>query len=237
MINSIVFDMDGVLFDSEQIYYRAWAEAARKIKLSDIDACVTHCVGRNSRDIREYLLGKYGQAFQADAFIEDIRSEFSGIVAADGLPVKEGAGQLLTWLTEKQWRIALATSSGEKGTRRNLANSGFDCYFKVIVTGNMIERGKPAPDIYLLACSRLGSAPEDCFAVEDSPNGVRSAHAAGLRVILVPDMIEPTAEIARLAHKTFQSLVEVRAYLENLSGNAPSSPVLNLISANLTISL
>jgi beta-phosphoglucomutase-like phosphatase (HAD superfamily) len=76
MTNSIVFDMDGVLFDSERIYYRAWVEAGRKLNLPEIDECVTHCVGRNGSDIREYLLDKFGPSFRVDDFVEDIKEEF-----------------------------------------------------------------------------------------------------------------------------------------------------------------
>jgi HAD superfamily hydrolase (TIGR01509 family) len=215
MTNSIVFDMDGVLFDSERIYREAWRRSGRKLELTGIDECVIHCVGRNGSDIREYLLGRYGPSFPADGFIEDIKEEFNKLVDSDGLPLKDGVREILAWLADKGWKVALATSSARRSAERNLASSGLARYFQAVVTGDMTARGKPAPDIYLLACSRLGSAPEDCFAVEDSPNGVRSAHAAGLRVILVPDIIEPAAEIRRLAYKTFPSLVDVRAYLES----------------------
>ena len=216
MNNSIVFDMDGVLFDSERIYYRAWFEAARKLNLPEVDTCITHCIGRNGSDIRDYLLGQYGQDFKVDAFIEDIRSEFTKIVDTEGLPVKDGVLELLEWLTQQKWSVALATSSGRNGTERNLTATGLKHYLQIIVTGDMIQHGKPAPDIYLLACEKLGAAPADCYAVEDSPNGVKSAYAAGLKTILVPDMLDPDPEIRQLAFRVFPSLVEVKTFLENL---------------------
>ena len=123
MKNSIVFDMDGVLFDSERIYYKAWLLAGNKRNMSDIDACVTHCVGRNGSDIRTYLLGIYGQDFPVDSMIEEIRAEFTDIVNTEGLPIKSGVHELLDWLTETGWNVALATSSGKNGTARNLAVS------------------------------------------------------------------------------------------------------------------
>ena len=216
MTSSIVFDMDGVLFDSERIYFKAWHQAARKLNLPEIDDCVTHCVGRNGNDIRAYLIGRYGQQLAVDEFVEDIKAAFLKIVKAEGLPIKDGTREILEWLTQMRWKIALATSSARKSAERNLDVSGLAQYFQAVVTGDMIKHGKPAPDIYLLACEKLGESPEDCFAIEDSPNGVLSAHAAGLKAIFVPDMIEPTAEITRCAFKTFPSLVEVRAYLARL---------------------
>ena len=216
MNKNIVFDMDGVLFDSERIYYRAWLEAGRKRSMPDVDTCVTHCVGRNGNDTRAYLRGIYGQDFPVDSLIEEIRSEFTNIVDAEGLPIKIGVHALLDWLTATGWNIALATSSGKNGTARNLSVSGLARYFSIIITGDMIQNGKPSPDIYLLACKKLGARPEESFAVEDSPNGVLSAHAAGLKVLLVPDILEPGEEIKALAFKTYPTLTEVKTYLESV---------------------
>ena len=212
-MNSVIFDMDGVLFDSERIYYKAWLEAGRNRSLPAIDACVMHCIGRNGSDIRAYLLSRYGADLPVDDFIAEIRSAFRRIVDRDGLPVKPGVLDILDWLTENGWPVALATSSGKTGTAHNLDAAGLNKYFKVVVTGDMIRHGKPAPDIYILACEKLGVTPADCYAVEDSPNGIRSAHAAGLTVIFIPDMVEPAPEVVRLANRTFPSLGAFKDYL------------------------
>ncbi len=215
MINSIVFDMDGVLFDSERIYFQAWHQAGQKLTLPDMDECIMYCVGRNGSDIRDYLLSRYGQQFPVDDFVEDVRAEFSNIISVEGLPIKQGVREILEWLSGRQWKIALATSSGRKSAERNLTISGLLPYFQTIVTGDMIRHGKPDPEIYQFACSKLGSPPEDCFAVEDSPNGIKSAHAAGLKVIMIPDMIAPTPELEELLYSKFTSLLDARAYFES----------------------
>ncbi len=217
MTKSIVFDMDGVLFDSERIYYRAWHRAGKKLGLPETDDCVTHCVGRNGSDIRDYLLESYGPQFPVNDFIEDIKAEFYEIVKSEGLPQKTGVRELLEWLTENHWKVGLATSSTGKTAERNLEMSCLSQYFKTIVTGDMIRHGKPDPDIYLLACSNLGVTPDGCYAVEDSSNGILSAYAAGLNVIFVPDMIKPPPEVERLIFRTFPSLVEAKAYLAGLA--------------------
>jgi beta-phosphoglucomutase-like phosphatase (HAD superfamily) len=113
--------------------------------------------------------------------------------------------------------IALATSSARKAPSLTFARPGWRKYFPIIVNRRYVERGKPAPDIYLLACDKLGTAPGDCFAVEDSPNGILSAHAAGMKVLFVPDMIEPPEDDRRLAYREFPTLVEARVFLVGLT--------------------
>ncbi|SHI08060.1 haloacid dehalogenase superfamily, subfamily IA, variant 3 with third motif having DD or ED [Sporobacter termitidis DSM 10068] len=214
MTECVIFDMDGVLFDSERLYARAWRQLGAALGLQDIDNAIKYCVGRNGGDIRAYLLSKYGEDFQAEQFALDLRKAFLDIVRAEGLPLKPGVVALLDWLRGRGCRLALATSSGKNSAAGNLEGAGLTKYFSAVVTGDMLVHGKPAPDIYLLACEKLGTPPQSCYAVEDSPNGVRSAHAAGLRTILVPDMVEITEEIEKLAYKKFDSLIEVKAYFE-----------------------
>jgi HAD superfamily hydrolase (TIGR01509 family) len=216
MTESVIFDMDGVLFDSERLYNRAWYEVGARCGLHDMDGTIRSCVGRNGNDIRAFLQGKYGADFNAGQFARDVTDAFQAIVEAEGLPLKPGVSELLCWLRDQGRRIALATSSGKNSAARHLAEAGLTGYFDAVVTGDMITTGKPAPDIYLLACEKLGAPPGRCFAVEDSPNGVLSARAAGLKVILVPDIAEITEEIEKLAYKKFDSLVEVKIFFETL---------------------
>lgn len=216
MIDSIIFDMDGVLFDTERLYTRAWHKVGSDLSMHDIDASVHSCIGLNRVDSRQFILQKYGQHFQYDSFIERLTCTFREIVEKDGLPQKAGVMELLTYLQRHGYKIGLATSSGKKSADSYLANAGITHFFQTIVTGDMITRGKPDPEIYRTACERLGAVPEACYAIEDSPNGIRSAYAAGLKTIMVPDMIEPTEEIEKLLFAKFDSLLDVKAYLENL---------------------
>jgi HAD superfamily hydrolase (TIGR01509 family) len=215
-MDGIVFDMDGVLFDSERLYNRAWREVGARLELHDMDGTIRSCVGRNGSDIREFLQEKYGPDFEAAQFARDVTAVFQTIVDTEGLPIKPGVPELLGWLRAQGGLIALATSSGKNSTAHSLEAAGLAQYFDAIVTGDMITKGKPAPDIYLLACEKLGEKPGSCYAVEDSPNGVRSAHAAGLKTILVPDIAEIPADIEKLAYRKFDSLFEFKEYLETL---------------------
>jgi HAD superfamily hydrolase (TIGR01509 family) len=214
MIDGVIFDMDGVLFDSERLYQSAWLRVGERISLPDLDRCVHACIGRNGRDILKYLTDKYGPGFPAENFINDIRSVFEEIVAADGLPLKPGVTEVLRWLQEANIPVGLATSSSFDSARRHLSGAGLIGYFREIITGNMVARGKPDPEIYTVACERLGIRPENSYAVEDSPNGIRSAHGAGLKVIMVPDLIRPTPEIEKLLYRIYPSLHEVKLHIE-----------------------
>lgn len=211
---SVVFDMDGVLFDSERLYGRAWRQSGARWNLPGMEDTIRRCVGRNGADIRVLLQEKYGPDFDAGTFMQETVHIYQDIVEAEGLPLKPGTREILDWLRGLDSKIALATSSGKDGTAQNLRVAGLTPYFDAVVTGDMVSNGKPAPDIYLLACRLLGAAPADCFAVEDSPNGIRSAAAAGLKTILVPDVAEVPPGIDKLVFKTFDSLVGVLEFLQ-----------------------
>lgn len=217
MINSVIFDMDGILFDSERIYTKAWFRVGERMRLHDIDGSVTYCIGRNIRDTRSFLLDKYGPEFPCLQFSEDIREAFQEIVAEEGLPLKTGVHELLSWLKDSSTKLGLATSTSRKSAMAHLEGADLTRYFPVIVTGDMIQNGKPDPEIYLQACQKLGVLPGDTYAIEDSPNGIKSAHAAGLRVIMVPDLISPTPEIEKLLLEKFDTLLDVKAYFESFS--------------------
>ena len=131
------------------------------------------------------------------------------------MPVKEGAHELLTYLKSHGYKIAMATSTPWDTVKEHLARTGMTDYFDAVITGDMVEHGKPAPDIYLMAAERLGVAPQNCIGVEDSLSGIRAIHAAGIRAIMVPDLIEPTPEVEALLWKKCERLTEIVPILED----------------------
>ena len=215
MIDGVVFDMDGVLFDTERLAADAWYEAARILGIPDIDAGVKGCVGLNHNDTEAFLAKCYGRGFPCEEFMECASRAFREAVERDGLPVKPGVYEILKFLKEIGFKIALATSTRKPGAMGHLKSAGITDYFGTIVTGDMIVHGKPDPEIYKLACSKLSSLPENCIAVEDSPNGVKSAHDAGLKTIMIPDLIEPTEELEKLLYRKFVSLFELKEFLSD----------------------
>lgn len=219
-LRGVVFDMDGVLFDTEKIYDEAWLQAARRLHIPDIEPAIIACKGVNGAFARAYFAKDYPQV-DYDAF-DRIASEcFEEIVEARGLPEKPGLHEILELLQGAGIPVALATSTGRERCLRHLAKSGVGPYFRAVVAGDQVAHGKPAPDIYLAACAALGLNPADCVAVEDSYNGIRSAHAAGLRAAMVPDLLPPTEEMHDLAWRVLDSLTDLAAELEKeLCGGA-----------------
>lgn len=216
MTENIVFDMDGVIFDSERLYGRAWHIVGPLYGLTDIDTYISCCIGRNAADIRNYILSQNNPDFKADQLALDIRKAIQEIIDLEGLSLKPGVTEILNWLRSNGRKVALATSSNRSVTDHYLDSTGLTRYFDIVLTGDMITHGKPAPDIYLLACEKLDTLPSRCFAIEDSPNGIKSAYAAGMKPILVPDFVDVPDEAFLLAHKKFNSLYEVKKYFEGL---------------------
>ena len=134
----------------------------------------------------------------------------------EGVPMKPGVREILTFLKERGIPTALATSTGRPRTKRRMEMTGLGPYFSAIITGDQVVHSKPDPEIYLLACQALGTDPEHTIAVEDSRNGILSAARAGMQVIMVPDMIPPTPELEALLFRRCSSLMDVQALLAQL---------------------
>ncbi len=212
-IAAVVFDMDGVLFDTERIYMEAWREIAAERHMQDVEKAVYGCVGLNAADTKAFFLREYGDSFDYESYQDASAARFHEKIEKFGLPMKKGVTEILSFLKENDYKIGLASSTSRRGVLSHVNQAGIADFFEVIVGGDMVEHSKPCPDIYLLACKQLGVNPENAIAIEDSPNGIRSAHGAGLKVIMVPDMIAPTPEIEALLYKKCDSLLEVKAML------------------------
>ena len=193
----VIFDMDGVLFDSERLIQRCWRQVGEQQGLADIGETFLQCVGTTRRHTRGVFQARYPEC-SYDRFQEACRSLFFGAIEKTGMPLKPGAAEILARLRAQDAAIGLASS-----TRREL-----------VVTGDQLERSKPAPDIYLLACRALDVAPGEAWAIEDSYNGIRAAAAAGMRAIMVPDLLPPTREMEGLTAAILPDLDAVARYLE-----------------------
>lgn len=212
-MKAVVFDMDGVLFDTELVCMKAWTAVADKWNMPRMEEIFPRCIGLNANDSREIVLEAYGEAFDYPGFRQETSAWFQEYIAGNGLPIKPGARQILEWLQGTEYRVGLASSTKSSSVLSHLKQAGFEEYFSVVVTGDMVEHSKPRPDIYLLACGKLGVSPGEACAIEDSPNGIRAAHAAGMYTIMVPDMIQPDMEIRDLSDKICENLEEVRQYM------------------------
>ncbi len=211
-MKSVVFDMDGILFDTERICESSWIATAEKWGLPNMKEIFSKCIGQNANGSKRVLLEAYGEDFAYAAFREEASAWFWQYIEKNGLPLMEGVHEILDWLTENGWKIGLASSTRQSSVLHHLEAAGIRAYFEVVVTGDMVEYSKPNPDIYLLACKGLGVDPREAYAIEDSPNGIRSAHRAGMVTLMVPDMIQPDEELRELSHEIFANLREVLAY-------------------------
>ena len=216
MIQAVVFDMDGVIFDSETLLTDCWVEATRADGIPDVAHTNYLCLGVNDAETKEKFLEVYGSDFPYDAYEKEVIRLFRERASGGQLPKKEGVEELLSFLKERGIKVALATSSRESIVMEEITEGGLLPYFDAIICGDTITKSKPDPEIYLKACSHLGVRPEDAFAVEDSFNGVRSATRAGLTCIMVPDIKQPDDEMRALAHRILPSLPDVKEYLQQM---------------------
>ena len=212
-MKAVVFDMDGVLFDTERLSTESWMRVAGKREIPGMEEVVTGCIGRNARDTREFVLEHLGQDFDYEGFMEEASVWFHERIEEDGVPLMEGVERILCYLTHNGYKVGLATSTRYESVMDCLKRAGLVDYFSVIVTGDMVEHSKPQPDIYLLACKKLGVDPAETYAVEDSYNGIRSAHAAGMKAVMIPDLLPPTEEMRELSCLICENLTEFMKYL------------------------
>lgn len=213
-MKAIVFDMDGVLFDSETLYLNIWHELGEEKGLEGIDDLVLSCIGITLELEEEYFKAYYGADFPFDEIRREASRRFRQTVDQQGMPLKEGVFPLLDYLKAHHYRIALASSTKEAIVIRELTDTGLIGYFDAIIGGDHLARSKPAPDIYLQACAMIDADPAQTWAVEDSRNGVLSAYHADMKVIMVPDHIAPDAQMTSIVTVICPSLMEVIDFLE-----------------------
>lgn len=194
-MKAVIFDMDGVLFDTESLCMKAWDYAGEKLGIGSAGYMVLKTLGVNAQAAIGILKKEFGEDFNAEEF-KKIGRDFSyDYFEKYGMPMKKGVTDILGYLTSKKYKIALASSTSTKSVMHHLNDTKIKDYFDVIVCGDQIEQSKPEPDIYLKAAELLGLAPEVCYAVEDSKNGLLSAHRAGCQVIMVPDLWQGDDEV------------------------------------------
>ena len=212
MIKAVIFDMDGVIFDSERVICELWDEVAKENNIPDIEELMIRCIGINEKATDELFTKKYGEEFPYQKFKKIISERYHEKYDGGRLPMKPGVSELLSFLKENGIKTALASSTNVRTVTNQLKDAGVLQFFDVVVGGDMVTRSKPDPEIFLHAAEMLGIDPKDAFIIEDSFNGIRAAHAAGAKPVMVPDLIQPDDEIKALYHKNCRDLLEVRDY-------------------------
>ena len=214
---AVVFDMDGVIFDTERLFIEFWKEVAKKHNIPNVEHTCIQCLGTNRVRTREIFLENYGADFPFDPYRAEVTELFNTHYKGVPLPTKPGIRELLNYLQEQDIKVGLASSTAQHLVRDEIGTAGLLPYFQTLVCGDMVEHSKPAPDIFLKACEILNADPTKFIAIEDSFNGIRSAHCAGMTPIMVPDQVQPTDEIRTLAFHVMPSLLDVLNWLKTLA--------------------
>ncbi len=213
--DAVVFDKDGVIFDSERCGLVCWLEVGEKYGMEDIEKTFLACTGTNAEKNKQILKETYGESFPCEEFINEVFGSFEERYDGGRLPMKPGVFEILEFLRENGKKIALASSAGRNSVEKELKNAGIYGYFDAVISGDMVRKSKPEPDIFILACERIDVKPERAYAIEDSYNGIKAAYTGGLKPIMVPDMLPANEEMRGLAEAVIKDLTEVTDYLRN----------------------
>lgn len=213
LIKAVIFDMDGVLLDSESICDRIWILLANEMNLDNIQDAITENRGCNESQMAQNLCNRYGKDFNCPKFFSDFSKYFHEVEQSSGIDLLPDVKETLDYLKSKGYKLGLATSTRRQTATRQLSNCRIFDYFEQATFGDEVICSKPHPEIYLSVAKKLGVEPFQCVGVEDSPNGVKSCFAAGFKTVMVPDRIEPTEEITKLCWKVGKPISILKEYL------------------------
>ena len=211
---AVIFDLDGVILDSERVAMDRWKQVGETLGLDGIEQVYMRCIGTTPARTREIMDEAYGPGFSLEDFYTLLRVRFQRGGAQ--MPVKAGSLEILEALKAAGLPLAVASSSPEDYVRRELSGAGLLDFFDHVVTGDMVTHSKPHPEIFLKAGALCGVEPAEIWVIEDSFNGVRAAHAAGMRPLMVPDLIPPDDEMRQKAAVILPDLLSARDYLLTL---------------------
>ena len=212
IVRAVVFDMDGLLVDTETVIFRAMQHVAGALGADLPFETFQRMVGLQDAASNEIVVQHFGEGFDLAAWTASVRAHCHEQMAA-GVALKAGVVEILDYLAEADLPCAIATSSSLASVERNLTPGGLIERFTALITREVQTQGKPHPEPFLKAAAALGVAPEDCLALEDSHNGVRSASSAGMMTVMVPDMLDPTEEMRSLTVRIAADLHVVRELL------------------------
>ncbi len=213
-IELFLFDMDGLLFDTETIYVEYGREVAKKMGYVITKEIVEKTTGVVNDKARILFKEALGEDFPYDEVMRTVRSHIFELAKKSEVPLKPGALELLEFLKENKKQMILATSSDLYMAKALIEGKDLTKYFSHFVTAEDVVHGKPDPEVFLIGAKKAGVAPKKTAVFEDSFNGIRAAHAAGTFPIMVPDKLKPTEEIEKLLYKKFNSLIEALDYFQ-----------------------
>lgn len=215
-IKAAIFDMDGLLFDTERLFFELSRTIGKEIGWEITDEVLYLSMGKNNQDIEKLLYEKLGAGFPFQLYVETWRRFRDEHIKKFGVPQKRGVREILAAVKKANLACALATSSRRESAVMYLTKSGLLEHFAVIVGGEEVKRGKPEPDIFLKASSLLGVTPSACLVFEDSENGIKAGSEAGMRVIHIPDLSLVQDTVKNRIFRSFDSLEEATSSFSEL---------------------
>lgn len=213
-ISGAVFDMDGLMFDTEALIQRTWDIVGPRMGYGKMGHNIYNTLGMNAARRKRYFQDTYGEDFPFETFTDNYRKEYYFYIEEHGVPIKEGLFEVLDWMKRKELKLALATGSSETNATNLLKKAGCYEYFDYMIFGNMITKSKPDPEIFIKACQGLNIPCEEAIALEDSRYGLQSAVNGGLMAIMIPDLLKSVGEVEEKIDAKLKSLREVPDFLE-----------------------
>ena len=213
-VQAVIFDMDGVIFDSERLVIECWQVIAEKHNIPDIVEICMRVQGNNRQETGKRFREKYGNDFPYDTYKKEVTALFRERYGEGRLPLKPGVVKILEELKRNNIPLALASSTRSDIVKLEMEEANLLPYFDAVLGGDMVPRSKPEPDIFLAAAAALEADATCCYVLEDSHNGIRAAYRAGMHPVMVPDMQQPTEEIRGKAEVVVENLLAALEYLQ-----------------------
>ena len=210
---AVIFDMDGLMLDTERIARNAFFDAAQKLNIPFNNSVFHQLIGLNAQGSKRLLMDVYGSDFPYREFVEKVGQLISAHIRQNGIPTKPGIWELLDLLDQFKIPRAVATSTKKETALDHLRSTQLIDRFQFIVGGDEVVRGKPAPDLFLAAAKGLNQIPEQCLVLEDSEPGIQAANSAGMIPIMVPDLVHPSEKMVELTFQIVSSLEKVTGLL------------------------
>ena len=216
MIKAVIFDMDGLMIDSERVTFEGYQHILSKMGKTITEDFYITLLGKPIKGIFQRFYDVYGNDFPIESVITDVHQYMAERFETEGVPLKTGLVELLKYCREKGYRTVVATSSSRNGVDKILKSADIEQYFDDSICGDEVTKGKPDPEVFLKSCMKLGVNTDEAVVLEDSEAGIQASYAAGIRVICVPDMKQPEPEYAQKTFIIVSDLNKVKDWLETL---------------------
>ncbi|OUQ04529.1 hydrolase [Erysipelatoclostridium sp. An15] len=214
MIKAVIFDMDGLMIDSERVTFEGYQHVLAKENLTMSEEKYKTLLGKPVKAVHDLFKEDYGPQYDVDQIIKDVHAYIAKRFETEGVPLKPGLVELLKYLKENNYKTIIATSSHRNRVDLIVKQAQIDQYFDDSICGDEVTKGKPNPEVFLKACQKLQVSPQDALVLEDSESGINAAYNADIKAIGIPDMKYPEEKYVKMTYKIMDNLFQVKDFLE-----------------------